>query len=612
MKPIKGNYRSPTVHRQEYSRFRGVDMSADPALIDESRSPWAPNLISDTGGNPEKRPGWRTLAFAEAPINGIFYTVLNGTSQYIVHGGTKLYRWDGAGQLIQLGGGTTNARSSAVTLGGKLWILTGGEYLCYDGKEVKPVRETAYVPLVIIGRKPAGGGTPYEDINLLTGKQKNSFLSDGKATVYQLTATGIASVDQVTVNEKATTDYTVDKEAGKITFNTAPAAPAVTGQDNVIITFTKEYEGYASRIASCRTLALYGDRLFVTGNPDYPGQDWYSGLNEPGYFPDLSYSQVGSEETAIMGYQRLGQYLAIIKEDNAQDSTIFLRNFEVASDGTAIFTVRPGAVGVGAVSRWAFANLMDEPLFLAQSGVYAIASNTVTAERTLKNRSFFVDAQLTKEKNLTNACACVWNGYYLLAVNGKCYILDGKQAKSYKGQYTGDYSYECYHWDNVPARVLLERNGSLYFGTEDGRLCRFNTDLSGMAVYNDDGQPIVAQWSTKADDDGDFMVYKTMTKRGGGVMLKPYTRSGVHILLRSDNDAVGSEIGYQEVDVFDWEDIDFSRFSFISNDAPRVIPFNRKKKKYLTLQIIVKNDAVNEGFGVFGIIKRYITGSYKK
>ena len=612
MRNIRQSYRSPAVHRQEYNKFKGVDMSADPALIDESRSPWAPNLISDTGGNPEKRPGWRTLAEVEAPVNGIFYTVLNGEPQNLVHGGTKLYRWDGAGTPVQLMEGITDARSTAVTMAGKCWLLTGGEYLCYDGTEVKPVSENAYVPLVIIGRKPTGGGTPYEDINLLTGRQKNSFLSDGTAKEYQLTATDITAVEEITVNGTAVTAYTVDTAKGLVTFTTAPAAPTVTGQDNVIVTFSKTYDGYAERIAKCSTAAFFGDRLFFTGNPDYPNQDWHSGLNEPSYFPDLSYSQVGSEETAIIGYRRLGQYLAVIKEDNSQDSTVFLRSYDISNDGTAVFALRPGAVGVGAVSRWAFANLMDEPLFLARTGVYAITSNAVTAERTIKNRSYFVDSALTKENNLSEAVACEWNGYYLLAVNGRCYILDGKQAKSGKGQYSGDYSYECYHWENVPARVLLERDGALFFGTSDGRLCRFNTDIDGVKKYNDDGEPIVASWSTKADDDGDFMVYKTMTKRGGGVMLKPYIRSGVHILLRSDSDAAGKEIGYQAVDIFDWEDIDFSRFSFDSNEAPRVIPFNRKKKKYLTLQIVVKNDAVNEGFGVYGIIKRYITGSYKK
>ncbi len=618
MKKIRTSYPSPAAYTKVYNRFKGVDMSADPALIDESRSPWAPNLISDTGGNPEKRPGWRVLAKVEGTVNGIFRMVIDGSEHYLVHGGTRLYKWDGESTVTQLKSGVADAKSMAVTMAGKCWILTGSEYLCYDGKEVKNAADEAYVPLVIIGRKPSGGGTAYEDVNLIGGKQKNSFLSDGESKEYKLTAEKIAEVNEVKVNEEIVTAYTVDTEKGTVTFTTAPAVSKVTGQDNVVITFTKSNEENVKKISRCRTMVQFGDRLFVTGNPDSVNMDWYSGLNDPSYFPDMAYSQVGSEESAIMGYRRLGEHLAIIKEDNNQDSTVFLRSYGVSGDGTAVFSIMPGAVGVGAVSRYAFANLMDEPLFLARTGVYAITSNAVTAERTIKNRSFFVNTSLTKEQNLDQATACEWDGYYILAVNGRCYILDGKQAKSGKGQYSGDFSYECYHWDNIPARVMLEHKGDLFFGTDDGKLCRFNTDISDRTKYNDhddnkeDGAPIVAEWSTKADDDGNFMQYKTMTKRGSGVMLKPYIRSGVHVLLRSDSDAISHSIGYTPVDIFDWEDIDFERFTFDSNDAPRVIPFNKKKKKYLTLQITVKNDGLNEGFGVYGIIKRYVTGGNKK
>ena len=45
-----------------------------------------------------------------------------------------------------------------------------------------------------------------------------------------------------------------------------------------------------------------------------------------------------------------------------------------------------------------------------------------------------------------------------------------------------------------------------------------------MDAYNDDGQAIVADWSTKLDDDGDFMRYKSMQKHGSGVLLKNYPR----------------------------------------------------------------------------------------
>ena len=66
------------------------------------------------------------------------------------------------------------------------------------------------------------------------------------------------------------------------------------------------------------------------------------------------------------------------------------------------------------------------------------------------------------------------------------------------------------------------------------------------------------------------------------------------------------------MDIFNWEDIDFSRFTFNANDGPQEIPFNRKVKNYKRLQIIVKNDGLNEGFGIYGIVKHYVVGNYAK
>ena len=44
-----------SIRTKTYSKFRGVDFSSDPSLVDDSRSPWAPNMVSDAGGMPEKR-----------------------------------------------------------------------------------------------------------------------------------------------------------------------------------------------------------------------------------------------------------------------------------------------------------------------------------------------------------------------------------------------------------------------------------------------------------------------------------------------------------------------------------------------------------------------------
>lgn len=612
------------IRTTKYENFRGVDMTTDSAKIDNSRSPFAPNLIVDSGGFPEKRLGYRTLITLDKPINGLYYVNIKETPMYLIHGGGKLYRWDTKTEPIVLKEGINNAKSVGAVMKEKFWILTGTEYLVYDGETVKGVCELAFIPTTTIARAPTGGGEPYDTVNLLQPKRINKFLANGTDKVYQLDTTEInADLVTATVNEvekKETTDFTVDRKTGKVTFIVTPPAPTTqVGKDNVVINFSKTVEGYADRILKCSILTTYGigtnDRIFMSGNPKYQSTDWHSELNDPSYIPDLSYSLIGSENTAIMGYSKIGEYLAIIKENNSQDSTIFLRSGKIEltgseGDKTATFPLKQGVTGVGALSKLAIGKLMDEPLFLSSNGIYAITSNMITSERTVQNRSYFVDAMLTKEKNLENAIAVEWNGWFIVCINTRCYVLDGKQNKSYKPQSNGDYVYECYHWDNIPAVCFLEHQGTLYFGTAGGKVCKFNSD-NPLSRFSDDGEPITCSWSTKADDDGDFMTKKSISKHGSGLMLKPYTRSSCKVTIRTDKD-FGKEILTSYMDIFTFDDFSFERFSFNTNDAPQVIPFATKVKNYVTAQVIVTNDVVNEGFGILGIIKRYTTGNFVK
>ena len=77
--PAKRNIKMNTT---VYSRFKGVDFSVDASLVSKDRSPYAPNLIADVGGMPEKRLGWRTLHTLEQPIDGIWYGEINGQKSF--------------------------------------------------------------------------------------------------------------------------------------------------------------------------------------------------------------------------------------------------------------------------------------------------------------------------------------------------------------------------------------------------------------------------------------------------------------------------------------------------------------------------------------------------
>lgn len=634
----------PSITRKTtvYGNFRGVDFSVDPSLVERSRSPYAPNLISDVGGMPEKRVGWRTLfSLGEGVVHGLYRTQFDGKEIFLAHVKDTLYQWNEKGETKVLKSGMADSRAAAFfavkvlsaddsegreepeeTPG--LFFLTGKEYLRFDGTTVTDLLEDEpYVPHVVVANKPSGGGAALEPVNLLTPKRMESFVGTETDKKYQLTTKPVDSVVKVEVlNDDGKKEvlssgqYTVDKTKGTVTFSAAHEAK-VAGQPNIFITYTKEVAEHKEMVTKCTLAMVYGEgssrQVFISGNPDYPSRIWFSYYNKPDYFPDNWYLTAGSEDNRVMGFLRIGRYLVVVKEENEQDATIFQIYPTSSSNGTLTYSIEQGAIGVGAISKASFASLVDEPLFLSSQGVMAIYSSNILAERAVRNRSYFLDAVLTKEEGLSEACAVEWNGYYLLALNNRCYVLDSKN-KDYRHNTTdgtGDFVYECYHWENFPAVSFLSLGPDLFFGTKDGRICRLNTDITTMEKWSDDGEAIVAAWATKNDDDGASYLYKSMQKKGCVVTIKPYIRSSCMVYFAKDGEPE-QFIRKSLMDIFSWENLDFERFSFNTNDSPQDVYLKKKVKKYKRLQLIIRNDGVGEGFGILQIAKTYIMGNYAK
>ena len=619
-----GKKRGAGITRTRYAAFRGADFSTDPSLVESCRSPLCTNIVADGGAMPQKRLGYRTVQSLGDTVYGLFAAEFGGTVKCLAHAGTKLYVWADDGTPAVLLSGLPRRKSRAVFLAGKLWIVTGGGFYSYDGTEAKRVSASgAYVPTTTITRSPSGGGGSYEAVNLLTPYRKNAFQTDGKSVKFTLDGEIDASgAVRAWVWGEEVTDFTLDRAAGTITFPSAPAAPDAGASDGLVVQFPHTVEGYADRIDKCTIITTYGvgsnDRVVLSGNPDCPNLDWTSGLYDPTYMPDLGYAAVGSEATPICGYCRIGSSLGIVKADDGSDSTVFLRSAALSEDGEAVFTLQQTIAGVGAVAPGSFASLFDDPLFLSRAGVAAITSSSLTGEKIIQNRSLYLNAQLTNEPSLPEAEAAVWQGMYLLAVpEGHVYILNGRQTKTFRSSALGDFVYEGFYWENVPALCwYVQRSGTdeaLYFGTADGRICKLNTDIEDMSRYSDDGAAISAVWATKYDDDGTPAVLKTLLKRGCCVTIKPYARSSAEVYIRADRTG-GHEkkVAGKPMDILDFSDIDFERITFNTDESPQEIFLNRKVKNYKRLQIIVRNREPNEGFGIFQITKHYVTGNYAK
>ena len=414
-----------TVYKKSYHDFKGVDLTSAVTEVDDARSPYAPNMIADMAGFPQKRTGYSVLATLGSRINGIHqYIKADGTKKIAVHSGTTLYDFT-SGTAVSIKTGLKDARSTSFVYSGKLYLLDGENYLVWDGATVTDVTANAYIPTTAIAMPPTGGGTDHDPVNLLSNKRINSFLATASATQFQLDASGIDAVIKAEIMNSSgsfveTTAYTVNLASGIVTFAAAPGASPVTGEDNVRITFQKTVTGYADRIKQCRINTMFGigndTRVFLSGNPNYRNYYWWCSTGRADYFPDVNYNIVGSEAGAVMGYLKQYDNLVVVKEPNGQDASIFLRSATLNEKNEATFITKQGLTGVGACSMYGFNTLVDDNIFLSKDGVYGLDTSSVTQQKTTQIRSYYVNASLTKEAGLDESVSCVNEGYYYLLV----------------------------------------------------------------------------------------------------------------------------------------------------------------------------------------------------
>lgn len=612
---------------KEYSAkveyFRGVDLNNSPSNVDKSRSPAAPNMIRDQVGKVRKRTGYHTLG--TAPEGAKVWAVHRLGEETVVHAGEQLYRWDG-GEGFEALGKMAAARSRSFIFDEKLYLLDGANYQVYDGEKLASVSESAYVPTVIISREPTGGGTTYEALNLLGRKWTETFLGTAEDTVYQLTAQELDE-DEVTaevlnaegewVTKTEGTDFTVDRAEGTVTFKTAPGQSPVTGMDNVKITAAKTREGYAETINGCTLAAVFGvggapDRVFLTGNPNKPGVDYYSGFEDPTFFPDTGYTKLSRDGAEIVGYAVLNNALAAFLKGSTDGRNVVVRTGSLDEDGEALFRISNTLIGQDAVSTDSFARTDKEPLFLTERGVYAITAEELTGEKYSQERSYYIKSAITEAKGLTAAHATVFRDFYVLALDGTLYLLDLQQKAYEKNSPYSSYQYECYYFPDIAATALWVEDNVLYFATAEGQLRAFYEDAESPASYNDDGAAIDAYWET-ADFDGQAF-YNSKTFTGLAVRLAAAIQTGVKIFAQRRgawDDVYDAEA---KARYFDWSYIDFAKLSFSNDRTPRTLYSKIKIKKVDKVRFRLQNAELNEPFGLyaFAVMWRENGGKYKR
>lgn len=474
-----------------YQSFRGVDFRGDDISL--RRSPDALNMWRNYKNMEgiETRPSLKQhTAFTERVYGLFFYK-----GYLLVHSGTKLYQVKDKVKTVLYSG--VNAAKSDAFIYENIWYFKDGKvYLQYDGTTIKEVE--GYVPTTSIARKPAGGGTIYEDVNMLTGRRKNSFLADGASVDYFLDAQGIDTSFNpiVAVDGVAVTNYTVDYTKGKISFTKAPGKPKTDGQDNVLVEFQKTVSKQKNSILGCTLLQVFDNRVFFSGNKDYPNYVWHCSLDDPSYISDLDYYREGMDEAQVKGLVAGNNALWVFREPSDSNTNVFYHTPTIDDEYGKIYPSQHSSVTTGCVGK--AINFNDDIVFFSDRGMEGI-SGDVTTEQAVAHRSSLVDSSMTSEQGYKDMMLAEWEGYLLVFIGKKVYLADSRTAFTNEGHT----EYDFFVWElEQEVTCAKVKDGVLYLGTKDG-------------IYTMDGDgDVFSYWSTPKDKFKYPHMLKSTNKRG--------------------------------------------------------------------------------------------------
>lgn len=485
-----------------YSNFRGCDFRG--LEVNLLRSPDSLNVWKDY----RETESIRTRP--EIKLNTSFTDTVYGVFFYgdkmLVHSGSKLYKVvDGV--TTELYTDLNEAVSNSFIYDDVWYFKDGKHYLKYDGTDIANVHDNAYIPTTTIARKPMGGGTKYEDVNMLSEYRKNSFLADGASFSFFLDVINIDSdyVPKVTILNREEGDetvsedeYEVDYEKGIIVFkNKAPDKPLTDGQDNIVVQFKKAVPKYRETILKCTMLQAFDNRVFFSGNPEHPNMIWNSSLNDPSYISDLDYYKEGMDSAAVKGLVAGNNALWVFREPSDANTTVFYHTPTLDEEYGKVYPSSHSSITTGCIGK--AINFNDDIVFFSERGMEGI-SGDITTEQVVAHRSTLVDRKMISEPLYKNMVLAEWEGYLLVFIGNRVYLADSRAMF----QNDNHMEYEFFYWElNRDVICATVKDGVLYIGTYDG-----------IYTLTDTEADVESYWVTPLDKFKYPHKLKTTNKRG--------------------------------------------------------------------------------------------------
>lgn len=530
-----------------------------------------------------KMSGYKELYSTTGKIRAQWIGKLGENDVHVYFAGGKVYN---KGTQI---GTLTDDITSIFEFNQALYFLNGHEYKKWNGTTLEDA--SGYIPKIKISTTPAGVGTDYEPVNLLTGKKHQTFSADAESTEFILVEKDLTSIDSVLV-DGVETSVTKDLVNGKITFATAPAQ----GIDNVDVYWTKG-TGSREQILKnyyCQKYGLASDtRVFLYGNEDAKNRIYFSdladGVPSVEYFPATNFIDIGSSNTAVTDINRQYDRLIICKENETYYST-----YEAITDSTGqaiiAFPTYPLNSSHGMVAKGQ-GQLLDNYVTTIDSSIVQWVSTNTKDERNAQIISERIQEWLN-EKDLAKAITMDYQELkeYWIAIDKEIMIYN--------------YGNSTFYLLVIPENVssLITHGGEIYLGT-NGKIYQFSKDTTYA------GATIEAEWEGGFYDfDAE---YRRKTMRTLWIALKPESRTSLNINYVSDRDSGEEDKEISSLSI-DFSNMSFNDFSFELSRSVKPFKVKLKAKKFTFLKLVLSNKKKSERLTINSIsIKKSYGGESK-
>lgn len=394
---------------------------------------------------------------------------------------------------------------------------------------------------------PPEGSSP-ESPNLLTGRFRAQYTTDGEAAAFYLPLKGLDdlpvtaaytnsqgtvithTVPAGTVRGPVGADgrcmncvrawgvvYFTDGESGQ----TSPL-PMAGVENNFEVTAVKSNEanralvynmGLCTWFGGDRSVKNGGGRLYLAGNPAHPAVICWSAPGNPLYFPADNRALVGDAGQAVRAFGRLGERLVIFK-----DREMLAASYAAAETATAGFPLAQLHTGVGCSVPDTVALCGDRLIWAFDRKVYGLHGGKVQC------LSGGVGKLLSalSDDDWGNASAAAYAGGWLLLVGQQLLFLDLKGEEP-----------AWYCWDAADTGLTLERVlacgdqgvllGQALLNGQNVRLAaRLEGEADAVPLWRDGApdvaeQPIACAFATRLFDFGRPLQRKTIHRAALGL-----------------------------------------------------------------------------------------------